>query len=122
MEIRGDKEASLQSRQIRWPKAEGRGDGAAGLGIITFGDGDGWEKQKNTSSFRVFFNEYLIHYQAPLESMEWTFPTHFAEARIAMECLFVAPHVSSLGWFQKWEEMKGGDSNVDSILGLEGGE
>ena len=89
-------------------------------GIITFGDGDGWEKQKNTSSFRLFFNEYLIHYQALLESMEWTFPTHFAEARIAMECLFVAPHVSSLGWFQKWEEMKGGDSNVDSILGLEG--
>lgn len=90
-------------------------------GIITFGDGEGWEKQiKYSSSFMSFFDEYLLHYQALLESMEWTFPSHFAEARIAMECLFVAPHVSSLGWFQKWEEMKESDCKDDLVLGLEG--
>ena len=89
-------------------------------GIITFGDGDRWEKLKYSSSFRSFFDEYLLHYQALLESMEWTFPSHFAEARIVMECLFVAPHVSSLGWFQKWEEMKEGECDADSVLGLEG--
>lgn len=91
-------------------------------GIIIFGDGECWETLKNSLTFRSFFKEYLGHYYALLESIEWTFPTHLAEARTAMECLFVAPHVSSLGWCQKWEEMKQGDDlcHVDPMLGLEG--
>ena len=73
-------------------------------GIITFGDGDAWEILKESPSFGSFFNGYLVHYQALLESIECTFQNHLGEARTAMECLFVAPFVSSLGWIQKWKE------------------
>ncbi|XP_057468492.1 protein NODULATION SIGNALING PATHWAY 2-like [Actinidia eriantha] len=73
-------------------------------GIITFGDGDAWEILKESPCFGSFFNGYLVHYQALLESMEFTFQNHLGEARTAMECLFVAPFVSSLGWIQKWKE------------------
>ncbi|CAK9150425.1 unnamed protein product [Ilex paraguariensis] len=49
--------------------------------------------------------------------MEWNFPTYLAEARIAMESLFVAPYVSSASWFQKWEETSEGfDFQVEAGL------
>lgn len=77
-------------------------------GIIILGDGDAFEKLRNCSSFSPFFDEYVVHYQALLESMESNFPNHLAEAKLAMECLFVWPYISSPAWFQKWEEMKQG--------------
>ncbi|KAF3448054.1 hypothetical protein FNV43_RR08762 [Rhamnella rubrinervis] len=78
------------------------------VGIIVLGDGDACEKLRNCSSFSPFFDGYLVHYQALLESMESNFPKHLAEARLAMECLFVWPYISSTAWFQKWKEMKEG--------------
>ncbi|XP_050383110.1 protein NODULATION SIGNALING PATHWAY 2-like [Argentina anserina] len=87
-------------------------------GIITFGDGDASEKLGNHSSFSSFFNENLVHYQALLESMESNFPSHLAEARMVMECIFVAPFVSSHAWLQKWTEVK--DCNVQPWFGLDG--
>lgn len=77
-------------------------------GIITFGDGDACEKLKHCSSFGSFFDGCLEHYQAMLESLEVNFPLHLQEARIAMECLFVAPYISSLSWLQMWEEIREG--------------
>jgi hypothetical protein len=85
-------------------------------GIITFGDGDACERLKNCSGFGSFFDAHLVHYQGLLESLEVNFPRHLAEARVAMECLFVAPYISSLAWFQKWEEMREGWH----LQGLEG--
>ncbi|KAA8517454.1 hypothetical protein F0562_017747 [Nyssa sinensis] len=88
-------------------------------GIIAFGDGDAGEKLKYCSGYGSFFDGYLAHYQALCESMEWNFPIDLAEARIAMESLFVAPYVSSFSWFQKWEEMREG-SDLQAEVGLEG--
>jgi len=92
---------------------------AGNRGIITFGDGDGCEKLKNCSAFGSFFDGHLVHYQALLESLEVNFSHHLAEARVAMECLFVAPYISSLAWFQKWEEIREG-CHLQAALGLEG--
>ncbi|XP_044474029.1 protein NODULATION SIGNALING PATHWAY 2-like [Mangifera indica] len=75
-------------------------------GIITFGDGDTWEKTEDYSCFESFFESYQEHYQALLESMEWNLHNLLAEARIAMECLFVAPYASCLSLFEKWKEIK----------------
>ncbi|KAL6146245.1 hypothetical protein ACLB2K_056928 [Fragaria x ananassa] len=87
-------------------------------GIITFADGNASENLENHSSFSSFFNENLVHYQALLESMELNFPSHLAEARMVMECIFIAPFVSSQDWFQQWIEMK--DFHVQPWFGLEG--
>lgn len=73
-------------------------------GIITFGDGDAWEKQKMSSNFTTFLDGHLMHYQALLESIEFTFPVHLKEARTLMECLFMAPFTSSHAQIKKWEE------------------
>ncbi|KAI3781582.1 hypothetical protein L2E82_11600 [Cichorium intybus] len=75
-------------------------------GIITFGDGEDVERTKNSGNYSSFFKEYLNHYHALCESMEQNFPANLTEARIAMESLFVAPHVSSLSWQQKWENIR----------------
>ncbi|KAJ9545236.1 hypothetical protein OSB04_024943 [Centaurea solstitialis] len=73
-------------------------------GIITFGDGEDGERIENCSNYTSFFDGNLAHYKALYESLEWGFPSYLTEARIAIETLFVAPYVSSLSWFQKWEE------------------
>lgn len=88
-------------------------------GIITFGDGDACEKLKNSLNFRSFFDGHLVHYLALLESIESHFTSRFSEARTAIECLFVEPYISSLGWLQKWEEMKRG-CYLQAEIGLEG--
>ncbi|KAK8512159.1 hypothetical protein V6N13_097174 [Hibiscus sabdariffa] len=74
-------------------------------GIITFGDGDACEKPKDCSGFDTFFDGRLMHYQAVLESMESCFPKHLLQARMAMECLFVAPSICGQAWLQQWKEM-----------------
>lgn len=79
-------------------------------GILTFGNGNPAEKVKMCAGYGEFFDGHLVHYQALMESMEWSFPVHLGEARIAFESLFVAPYVSSTDWFRNWEETKeGGD-------------
>ncbi|XP_022765850.1 nodulation-signaling pathway 2 protein-like [Durio zibethinus] len=74
-------------------------------GIITFGDGDACEKQKDFSGYGTFFDWQLMHYQAVLESMQSNFPKQLVQARMAMECLFVGPNICSQAWFQKWKEI-----------------
>ncbi|RDX88219.1 Nodulation-signaling pathway 2 protein, partial [Mucuna pruriens] len=88
-------------------------------GIITFGDGAAFEKVKNNLNFRSFFNGHLEHYHALLQSIESHFPTHFSEARLAMEQLFLQPCISSLDWLQTWEEMKRG-GHLEAEISLEG--
>uniref|UniRef100_U7E145 Uncharacterized protein n=1 Tax=Populus trichocarpa TaxID=3694 RepID=U7E145_POPTR len=61
-------------------------------GILTFGDGGAWELFKDCPAL--------------LESIEWKFPNCFIEARIAMECLFVAPYASSRAWIQELEGLR----------------
>ncbi len=92
---------------------------AINRGIITFGDGDACEKLKYCSGFGSFFDGYLVHYQALLESLEVNFSLRLAEARIAMECLFLAPYISCFAWFQRWEEIREG-CHLQAGLGLEG--
>lgn len=87
-------------------------------GIVTLGDGDACEKLIGSSGFGSFFEGYLEHYQAVLESMKTSFPTQLAGARMAMECLFVAPYISSHGWLQKWEEIRQG-YHLQAGFGLE---
>ncbi|KAJ0088302.1 hypothetical protein Patl1_31408 [Pistacia atlantica] len=77
-------------------------------GIITFGDGDTWEKIEDYSCFGSFFDSYQNITGALLESMEWNFHKRLAEARIAMECLFVAPFASCVALLEKWKEGKRG--------------
>ncbi|XWS43881.1 hypothetical protein CRYUN_Cryun16bG0142400 [Craigia yunnanensis] len=74
-------------------------------GIITFGDGDAYEKLKDCSGFGTFFHWQLMHYQAVLESMESNFTKHLVQARMAMECLFIGPNISGQSWVQKWKEI-----------------
>lgn len=90
-------------------------------GIITFGDGDAWEKQKMSSNFTSFLDGHLMHYEALLESIEFNFPVHLKEARTLMECLFVAPFASSHAQIQKWEETRECcDFESAGLLGLKG--
>lgn len=77
-------------------------------GILTFGNGDPGEKMKGCTGYGAFFDGYLAHYQALMESMEWNFPFHLGEARTAMESLFLTPYISSLTWSQNWEETREG--------------
>ncbi|KAL7585818.1 hypothetical protein Lser_V15G42808 [Lactuca serriola] len=84
-------------------------------GIITFGDGENDGKTVNSSNYASFFDGNLSHYKALYESMEWGIPSYLTEARIALETLFIAPSISSLSWFQKWEE---GQEEVVSLKGI----
>ncbi|KAI5663253.1 hypothetical protein M9H77_22576 [Catharanthus roseus] len=88
-------------------------------GIIIFGDGGCWEKVKNASNYGTFLDGNMGHYQALLESIKLNFPVHLGDARTAMECLFVAPLVSSFEWAKKWEEKKK-YGNLEMKLKLKG--
>ncbi|KAL7248618.1 hypothetical protein ACSBR2_003372 [Camellia fascicularis] len=92
---------------------------ATNKGIITIGDGDAAERLKSCSTYSSFFDMYMNHYQALCESMEWNFPVYLAEARIAMENLFVTPFVSSHSWLQRWEELTEG-SDLHAGIGMKG--
>ncbi|PSS32707.1 Nodulation-signaling pathway 2 protein [Actinidia chinensis var. chinensis] len=94
-------------------------DSATNKGIITIGDGDAAERLKSCTTYGSFFDKNLYRFQALCESMEWNFPVCLAEARLAMENLFVAPSISSLSWRRKWEEMREG-SDLHAEIGLEG--
>ncbi|KAK2972102.1 hypothetical protein RJ640_010265 [Escallonia rubra] len=89
-------------------------------GLVIFADGEEGDRMTSCSAYSSFFEGRLRHYQSLCESMECNFPLHLAEARIAMETLFVAPHVSSLSWLQKWEEIResSGFQAGDALQGL----
>lgn len=81
------------------------GDGTRNRGVITYGDGTRVEERRSDGyGFGSFFEGQLGHVTALLQSMECQMPMQLKEARIAMECLFVAPYVSSLSSSEKWEE------------------
>ncbi|KAL8120107.1 protein NODULATION SIGNALING PATHWAY 2-like [Apium graveolens] len=88
-------------------------------GILTFGRGEEGDMMQNTSTFSSFFSERLRHYHALYESTECNFPDNFAEARLALESLFLGPCVSSPSCFQRWEEIKSGRVSAP-IMGLQG--
>lgn len=91
-------------------------------GIVILGDGDSWEKVKKAGNYGAFWDGNMAHYQALLESIKCNFPIGLGEARVAMECLFVAPFVSSRRWAKQWEEKKKlcGDNYYDLEPALEG--
>ncbi|CAA2972293.1 Hypothetical predicted protein [Olea europaea subsp. europaea] len=76
----------------------------ASAGMMTLGYGGTETYSRAYSGYSSFFNELLKHYQAMFESLEQSFPIHLADARTALESLFLAPYMSSLSWFQDWEE------------------
>lgn len=88
-------------------------------GILTLGHGEDVNMTKSTSKFSSYFSEILRHFHALFESMECSFPAYFAEGRLAMESLFLAPYVSSPSCFQRWEEIKNGPVS-EAITGLQG--
>uniref|UniRef100_A0A7N1A7X3 Nodulation signaling pathway 2-like protein n=1 Tax=Kalanchoe fedtschenkoi TaxID=63787 RepID=A0A7N1A7X3_KALFE len=92
-------------------------------GMITFGEGEAdANKQTNLSNYSSFFERQLARHQALLESVEWTFSEQQLEAKVAIECLFLAPSITSHGWLQKWEHMneEGNVRAAAATLGLEG--
>ncbi|CAL5386367.1 unnamed protein product [Camellia sinensis] len=103
----GRQRSSRQVTEFLKIAQESINTGKKDRGIVTFGDGHGAEEETMMSEFHgfgSFFEGQLGHVTALLESMEWHMPVHLKEARIAMECLFVAPYVSSLACFEKFEE------------------
>lgn len=50
--------------------------------------------------------------------MDSQFPLQLIEARLAMECLFVAPYLSSFACLERWEESNLGGNGFLAI-GLE---
>ncbi|XP_073137793.1 protein NODULATION SIGNALING PATHWAY 2-like [Henckelia pumila] len=94
-------------------------------GIITYGDGDfTWCSNMTTCGDRytTFLDSNVTRFRAFLESMEFGFPCHLGEARVALESLFVAPYFSSIAVERKWEEKRqyGGDHHQVELLGMEG--
>lgn len=70
--------------------------GSENKGIITLGDGNMEGKMGDYSGFGCFIDDQFRHFLALLESMDWYFPREVLEARVFIECLFVAPYLSSL--------------------------
>lgn len=90
-------------------------------GIVVFADGESRGNGDSFPGYSSSFNNQLIHYKSLLESMEWHFPVNLAEARIALESLFLAPYICSTSWFHDWQENKiKGTSNIMAETGLQG--
>ncbi|KAJ4840514.1 hypothetical protein Tsubulata_000456 [Turnera subulata] len=91
------------------------GGGSVNRGIIIFGDGTGWDRgMRGLKSDGSNFEGHFVQFQAFLESIDHHFPHHLREARIAMECLFMIPHLSSLIDSTMWQ-----DNRTLSDVGLE---
>ncbi|KDP45773.1 hypothetical protein JCGZ_17380 [Jatropha curcas] len=92
-----------------------------GGGIITFGDGIGWGKGIrgwNRNGYISIFEGQLAQFKILLQSIETHFPHHLKEARIAIECLFLVPYISSLIDIQMWKHISR-EIRTLSELGLE---
>ncbi|KAF8018790.1 hypothetical protein BT93_H3629 [Corymbia citriodora subsp. variegata] len=92
-------------------------------GIITVGDGIGMEDDamREKNGYGAFLEGKLVDLQALFELMELHFPGPgpFTEARMALECLFMGPYVSSLTNYQNWEESSETGRVVVSEIGSE---
>ncbi|PHU12467.1 hypothetical protein BC332_19397 [Capsicum chinense] len=89
-------------------------------GLVTFGDGEATDISHNPNyTYSTFFNKNLIYYQSILESLEFCFPAYLAQARLAMQFLFLAPQVFSFTWIKIWEE-KRSVSYYCQEIGLQG--
>ncbi|KAM3301947.1 protein NODULATION SIGNALING PATHWAY 2-like [Capsicum chacoense] len=89
-------------------------------GLVTFGDGEVTDNSHNTNyTYSAFFNKNLIYYQSIFESLEFCFPDYLAQARLAMESLFLAPQVCSFSWIKIWEEKRSVSYSCTEI-GLQG--
>ncbi|XP_030464241.1 protein NODULATION SIGNALING PATHWAY 2-like [Syzygium oleosum] len=91
-------------------------------GVVTVGDGIGMEDDamRERNGYGAFLEGKLVDLQALFESMELHFPGpgEFTEARMALECLFMGPYVSSLANYQDWEESGETNRAVVSEMGL----
>lgn len=92
--------------------------GSTSGGIVTFGDGLMEGRKGDFDGFGAFLEGKLAHFHALLESMDLHFPPQLIEARIAMECLFVAPYFSSHACLQRWEGNSVGKKGFP-VIGLE---
>ncbi|XP_047335438.1 protein NODULATION SIGNALING PATHWAY 2-like [Impatiens glandulifera] len=81
-------------------------------GIVIYGDIAACDDQTEDS---LLFDKHITCYQSMLESIEWNFPLHLGEARTALECLFVAPLISSFSFKRELDRCNVGVKN-----GLEG--
>ncbi|CAA2967355.1 Hypothetical predicted protein [Olea europaea subsp. europaea] len=79
-------------------------NGGASAGIVTFGDGEAQNSSRTYSGYSSFFDKHARHYETQFESLEQHFNAHLAEARTAMETLFLAPLMCPLVGPQGWEE------------------
>lgn len=85
-------------------------------GILTLGSGNFVENNEiGYQAFSSIFEAELRRITNLLESMEIQMPSQFSEARVAMECLFVAPYLSLLA---KMDERELRDGLVPK-MGLE---
>lgn len=86
-------------------------------GILVIGDGEARENSDTCNSYSSYFDSLQRHYQAVMESLERNFPAYLAEARAAMESLFLGPLMCPGSWFQDWEETrKGRDLQAETWL------
>lgn len=115
----GRRRSRIQAMEFMFTAKVFLSDYANRRGIITFGDGETGESMKPCSSFSSFFSSHFRHYQAFFESMEMSFPAYLRDARIAMECLFLSPYVSTSSWIQYWKEVNE-ISDLREEIGLEG--
>ncbi|XP_044506730.1 protein NODULATION SIGNALING PATHWAY 2-like [Mangifera indica] len=92
-------------------------DSLNNTGIITFGNVNDVGRL-DCSRIGSLFEEKLLQLQAFFQLMEWHLPAHLLEARVAMECLFMAPQVSSLAGFQNLEEISARNGRALSEMGL----
>lgn len=75
-------------------------------GIVVLGDGEAREDSDSCCGYSSYFEGLQRHYQAVFESLERNFPVYLAEARTAVESLFLGPLMCPIAWFRDWEETR----------------
>ncbi|KAL0338147.1 UNVERIFIED_CONTAM: SCARECROW-LIKE protein 7 [Sesamum angustifolium] len=102
-------ERSIEDFACELMRMKKRGQGREWLVFNCWWDYHTWggegESLNTCCSYTSYFDNLLRHYQAIFESLEGNFPVYLAEARTAMESLFLAPFMSPTGWSMDWEEM-----------------
>ncbi|XP_073286388.1 protein NODULATION SIGNALING PATHWAY 2-like [Primulina huaijiensis] len=85
-------------------------------GIVIIGDGE-VEDMNTCSSFSSFFDKFVRHHNALYEALDSSFSVDFAEARTAIESLFLGPKIDLFSWYELWEDIaKGCDLGVGTEL------
>ncbi|XP_075489696.1 protein NODULATION SIGNALING PATHWAY 2-like [Primulina tabacum] len=85
-------------------------------GIVIIGDEE-VEDVNTCTSFSSFFDKFVRHHNALYEALESSFSVDFAEARTAIESLFLGPKIDLFSWYKLWEDIaKGCDLGVGTEL------